>query len=95
MKIDYNEELFQKLQPYLQSCEEKDELIVRLVEDLLWVWKQYNCMSWGRNDPDNRLTHACMTAGESAAELLDDILGIADDGGYSITLKPEYEFILK
>ena len=32
---------------------------------------------------------------EHNEELLDDILGIAEDGGYSITIKPEYEFILK
>ena len=48
MKIEYNEELFVKMKPFLESCTEKDELIVRLVEDLMWVWKQYNCTSWGR-----------------------------------------------
>jgi hypothetical protein len=93
MYIEHNKELLSKLKPTLDKIEDKDELIVRLVEDMLLVWKQYNTL-WGRGDPCDMLTHACMTAGESAAEVL-EILGIADDGGYCITLSPEYKFILE
>lgn len=39
----------------------------KAVYNLLWVWRQYN--SWGSDK--HAFSHACMSAGESAADFLE------------------------
>lgn len=91
MIIDCNEDLLAKLKPVLSQVQDKDALIARLVEDLISVWSQYGA-SWGAHDKPGTMTHACMSAGESAAEVLER-LGVAEDGAYSATLTADYMFI--
>ena len=75
-----------------QNVEGCHALICKMAVQWLWTWAQYN--SWGSQAADFRLSHACMTAGETASETLED-LGLGNDTGWDFVVRPEVVAILQ
>jgi hypothetical protein len=68
------------------SDSQTTEKEIRILRCLIQVWAQYN--SWGSDWDKGRLTHACMSAGENAADLLEEY-GLAVGNGWEAVLTEE------